>query len=483
MKEENNYKKSVITSLVWKLLERGGTQGIQFVVQIVLARLLLPEDYGTIALITIVINVANVFVQSGFNTALIQKKDANSIDFSSVFYFTVVFSSFIYLILYIFSPVISEFYGIPSLTGMFRVVGLTLIFGSINSIQNAVIAKNMIFKKLFISSLGATLISGSLGIISAILGFGVWALVIQQLTNQISISIILWFTVKWRPTKEFSLRRLKSLFDYGWKILVSSLIDTLYANLRGLFIGKTYTTQELGFYTRGDQFPALIVTNINGSIQSVMLPVLSKEQDNKENIKKLVRRSILTSSYLIFPMMVGLAVIAEPLVVLLLTEKWLPSVVFIQIACFTYSLWPIHTANLQAINAMGRSDIFLRIEIIKKVIGIIILLVTLKFGVVAVAFGGVITGLISTIINSFPNKKLLRYGYKEQLQDILPSLVLSLIMGLAVYPFKFFISNIFLLMLIQVCVGSLIYIVLSKLFKMEIYYYLINILIELKRQK
>lgn len=482
MKENNEYKSNVISSLLWKLLERGGTQGIQFIVQIVLARLLLPEDYGTIALVTIIINIANVFVQSGFNTALIQKKNADELDFSSVFYFSLVFSIVLYFFIYMVSPYISSFYGILELTKVIRVISLTLIFGSINSIQNAFIAKHMKFKKLFISSLGAMLISGSIGILFAIQGLGIWALVAQQLINQASITVILWITVKWRPIPKFSFARLRELFDYGWKILLSSLIDTLYANLRSLVIGKVYTPQQLGYYNRGDQFPALIVTNINGSIQSVMLPVLSEEQNNKLRIKQMVRRTIMTSSYLIFPMMFGLAVIARPLVILLLTDKWLPSVIFIQIACMTYALWPIHTANLQAINALGRSDIFLRLEIIKKTIGIIILLATVKFGVVNMALGGILTGIISTGINSFPNKKLLEYSFKEQMLDILPSFILSVIMGLVIYPLKFVIINPFILIFLQLTFGIIIYVVLSIIFKIETYDYLKRTLLSIKNK-
>ncbi|MDT2833545.1 lipopolysaccharide biosynthesis protein [Vagococcus carniphilus] len=481
MEEKNEYKNNVILSLFWKLLERGGTQGIQFLIQIVLARILLPEDYGAIALVTILITLANVFVQSGFNTALIQKKNSDSLDFSSVFYFSVVFSIILYFVIYLSAPGISKFYNVGDLTNVIRVTGLTLIFGSINSIQNAVISKTMRFKKLFVSSLGAMVISGTLGIIFAFLGYGIWALVVQQLTNQISISIILWFTVKWRPTREFSFFRLKGLFSYGWKILVSSLIDTLYANIRSLFIGRVYTPEQLGFYTRGDQFPALLVTNINGSIQSVMLPVLSKEQDDKKKVKQLVRRSIVTSSYLLFPMMVGLAIVSKPLIILLLTDKWLPAVVFVQIACFTYSLWPIHTANLQAINALGRSDIFLKIEIIKKSIGIFILLFTLRYGVVAIALGGGVTGIISTFVNAFPNKKLLNYSFREQWKDIIPSLFLSILMGISIYPLKFIIFNNFLLLLAQITLGTIVYIALSKIFKIETYNYLKNTLISIKK--
>lgn len=471
--EAKNTKSKVLTSLFWKLLERGGTQGVQFVIQIVLARLLVPNDYGIIALIAIFITIANVFIQSGFNTALIQKKDANEMDFSSVFYLSLVVASLLYLIIFFTAPIIAQFYGIPKLVPILRVISITLFFGAFNSIQNAVVARSMEFKRLFYSSLGAVLISGVVGIVMAYSGFGVWALVAQQLVNQFAITVILWFTVRWRPQLIFSFERVKGLFSYGWKLLVSALIDTLYTNIRSLIIGKMYTPSMLGFYNRGDQFPQIIVTNIDGSIQSVMLPTLASEQDNKHRVKELVRRSIVTSSFILFPMMVGLAVIAEPLVIILLTKKWLPCVPFLQIACASYALYPIHTANLQAINALGRSDVFLKLEVVKKIIGILILGVSIVYGAYAIAIGMVITGIIATFINAYPNLKLLNYSYIEQCKDIMPSILLSFLMGFLVYHFKWLNLQPWLTILIQVSVGGILYVTMAKVFKLECYQYLI----------
>jgi O-antigen/teichoic acid export membrane protein len=304
-------------------------------------------------------------------------------------------------------------------------------------------------------------------------GFGVWALVAQQIINRLFITVILWFTVKWRPKLLFSFERVKSLFSYGWKLLVSTLIDTLYRNLRSLIIGKMYNAEMLGFYNRGEQFPALIVTNINGSIQSVMLPALASQQENRQRVKEMVRRSIVTSSFILFPMMVGLAVIAKPLVKILLTEKWLLCVPFLQISCVTYALWPIHTANLQAINALGRSDIFLKLEIIKKILGLAILGVTIFYGVYAIALGGIVSGLIGTIINSYPNTKLLNYSYKEQWKDIMPSLLLSLVMGALVYSVQFFGMTVWPTLIVQGFVGIILYVGMARIFKLECFTYLL----------
>jgi teichuronic acid exporter len=467
-------KSIVLSSLFWKLMERGGAQGIQFIVQILLARILDPKDYGLIALIAIFITIANVFVQSGFNTALIQKKHIDEVDLSSVFYLNLLVATLLYVLLFFTAPFIGAFYDITQLIPILRVLSITLFFGAFNSTQNAVIAREMQFKKLFYSSLGAIIVSGITGIYLAYGGLGVWALVAQQLVNQLLITLILWFTVKWRPRLLFSLIRIKGLFSYGWKLLISSLIDTLYMNIRSLIIGKIYNPEMLGFYNRGDQFPSIIVTNIDGSIQSVMLPTLASQQDNRQRVKDIVRRSIVTSSFIVFPMMIGLAVIAEPLVKILLTEKWLPCIPFLQICCASYALWPIHTANLQAINALGRSDIFLKLEIIKKIIGLVILTMTIFYSVYAIAIGMLVSGIISTIINAYPNLKLLNYSYNEQMKDIIPSLLLSLVMGTVVYSFKWLGITPSMTLIIQVCAGGVLYLGMARIFKLECYLYIIT---------
>lgn len=481
--ENQNTKSKVLSSLLWKLLERGGTQGIQFIVQIILARLLAPEQFGTIAIVMVFIHLAQVFVQSGFNTALIQKKEVDQVDFSSVLYLSLGVATILYSIIFITAPFIASFYNKPILVQVFRVLSINLFIGAFNSIQNAFVARNMLFKKLFASSLGAATISGIVGIIAAYSGLGVWALVLQQLISQLSTTIILWFTVKWRPHLTFSITGVKSLFSYGSKLLASGLLDTLYTNLSTLIIGRMGTSSMLGYYNRGQQFPQLIVSNINGSVQSVMLPALSAHQDDRKRVKEMMRRAIVSSSFLIFPMMIGMAAVAEPLVEIVLTEKWLPAVPFLQIACFTFALWPIHTANLQAINAMGRSDIFLKLEMIKKVIGLTILGISIPFGVYAIAIGQVVSGIIATFINAYPNKRLLDYSYKEQLIDIMPSLLISLIMGGVAYTFNYLSISEGQILVLQVCAGMAIYIGLARIFKIESFGYLIKTIKELMKKR
>ena len=455
-------------------MERVGAQGIQFIVMIVLARLLLPEEFGLIVLVTIFISTAGVFVHGGFTTALIQKKNADDVDFSSVFYLNIAVASILYIFIFFMSPFIAGFFEEPQLISVLRVMSIMLFLGAINSIQNALISRRMQFKKLFFSSLWAVVFSGVIGVLLAYLSFGIWALVVQSLTSQLLITAILWFTVSWRPQLLFSMKRILKLFSFSWKLLVSELIDTLYINLQSLIVGKLFSPAMLGFYNRGDQLPRLFATNIDGSIQTVMFPTLSSSQDDKQKMKDIVQRSIVSSSFIIFPMMVGLAVIAEPLVKILFTEKWLPAVPFVQIFCASYALWPIHTVNLQAINALGRSDIFLKLEIIKSIIGFTILGISLQFGIYMLAFGVFVSGVLSTLINAYPNKKLLNYSILDQLKDLIPSLLLSLIMGIVVYPIRWVGLEDMATIGIQITLGIIVYVILAKSFRLECFMYLLT---------
>lgn len=473
---ENNLKAKVFSSLIWKFLERIGTQGIQFIIQLFLARLLTPKDYGTIALITIFINVAGVFVYSGFSSALIQQKEIDEEDISSVFYTSLGISIVMYIILFIMAPYIANFYKIKELIPIIRVLSITLIIGVFNSIQSAIISRRMEFKKFFYSSLGAIIISGGMGIVLAYKGYGVWTLVYQQIISQIITFIILYSIVDWRPKLLYSLKKVKKLFSYGSKLLCSSLLDTLYGNLVGLIVGRMYSSIDLAYYNRGNTFPSLIVNNFNGSIQAVIFPALASVQHDKIRVKEIMRRGIMTSSYIVFPAMVGLIVIAEPMIRLILTEKWLPCVPYLRIFCLVYALWPIHTANLQAINAIGRSDIFLKLEIIKKIIGTSIILVTSRYSPYTMALGMIFSGIISSIINSYPNKKLLNYSYIEQMKDIIPALFVSMIMGIVVYLIQLLHYSDILTILLQVIFGGIIYIILSYMTRNESFIYLFDIL-------
>ena len=465
-------KTMVLSGLFWKFGERIAAQLVTFVVSIVLARLLTPADYGVIAIVNIFITIANVFVDSGFGNSLIQKKAADKLDFSSVFYFNIASSIVLYAILYLVAPIIAQFYNMPVLTSVLRVLGLRLIVAGINSVQHAYVSKHMMFRRFFWSTLFGTLLSSIVGIAMAYNGYGVWALVGQYMTNTTVDTVVLWFTVKWRPIRGFSLERLKSLFSFGWKLLVSSLINTIYSKIRQLCIGKVYTSEDLAYYNRGEHFASFVVTNINTSIGAVLFPMMSTQQEKTDIVKSMTRRSIKTASYIMFPLMMGLAVIAEPFIITLLTDKWIESVPYLRIGCFIYALMPIHTANLQAINAMGRSDIYLKLEIVKKLVGVGVFLVSIPHGVIAIALSGIVTSLATSIINAFPNKKLLNYSYIEQIKDIFPSLLLSAVMGLCVYVFGLLQISPLPMMIIQIVSGGLIYVLLSLLFKIESFAYI-----------
>ena len=466
---------SIISNFFWRFLERCSAQMVSLFVSIILARLLSPHDYGVIALITVFTAVLQVFVDSGLGNALIQKKDADDGDFSTVFYTNVFFCTVLYCLMFFLAPAIAGFYRNASMTPMIRVLGLTVLISGVKNVQQAYVSRNMLFKRFFFSTLGGTAVSAVIGVMMAYRGFGAWALVWQQVINTGVDTFILWLTVEWKPKKIFSVQKLKVLYSFGWKLLVSALLDTVYNNLRSLIIGRMYSASDLGFYNRGKQFPNLIVNNINTSIDSVLLPAMSKEQEDRERVKAMTRRSIRTSVYIMAPLMVGLMVVAEPLVRLVLTEKWLPCIPFLRIFCITYIFYPIHTANLNAIKAMGRSDLFLRLEIWKKITGMAVLFSTIWFGVMAMAYSLLASSVLGQIINSWPNKKLLNYSYLEQLKDILPVILLAAVMGLCILPLQMLPAAPVFVLLVQVLLGAVIYITGSIIFRMESFLYLWDI--------
>ncbi|MDD3212438.1 MAG: lipopolysaccharide biosynthesis protein [Eubacteriales bacterium] len=464
-------KRTAGRSFLFKFAESIGTQGIAFLVGIVLARLLDPADFGVLAILMVFINLSRVFVQSGLNTALIQKLEVDETDLSSVFYLSLGISGVCYALLYFCAPPIAAYYAQPQLTALIRVLALTLFPGALNSVQQAVVARKMAFHKLMVGSIVSTLVSGAVGIGMAYGGLGIWALIGQQLSNQVVICIVLLIMLDWRPKLLYSWQKVKGLFSFGWKLLLSSLIETLYNNLRPLIIGKLYTEDQLGVYSRGKQFPEFLMNSVNGSIQSVMLPLFSGEQERREQLKAMMRRTIMVSSYLVFPLMAGLALVARPMVSLLLTDKWLPCVPFVWVFCAEFAFYPVHTSNLQAINAIGRSDVFLRLEIIKKAYGLVILAVSVFCfdSLLVIAAGSVLSTLIATFVNASPNKKLLGYSYLEQLRDLLPSFGMTVVMGLAVWAVGRLPLGNLPLLLLQALTGVCVYAGLSLLLKPEAY--------------
>ena len=472
---------NVIKNFFWRIGESSGAQLVSFLVSIVLSRLLAPADYGVIALVTVFTSILQVFVDSGLGTALVQKKNADEVDFSSVFYFNVLVCLTLYAGMFVAAPAIAKFYDNPIYIPLVRVLSLTLVISGLKNIQQAYVYRHMIFKRFFFSTLGGTIASAILGIVMAYAGFGVWALAAQYVSNTAIDTLILWITVPWRPKKRFSWTKLKSLLSYGWKLLVSALLDTGYTSLWTLLIGKVYSSADLSFYDQGSKYPKAIIGTISNSIDSVLLPTMSIVQDDRAQIKSMTRRSIVTSVYVMAPLMMGLAGCAEPLVSLILTDKWLPCVPYMRIFCITYMFWPVHSANLNAIKAMGRSDLFLRLEILKKIIGIGLLLCTMRISVMAMACSLLISSVTSQIINSYPNWKLLNYRYLEQLRDILPSILLAVIMAVAVGAVPLLGYGNVLTLCIQIPLGAVIYVAGSAIFRLESFRYLLNMIEDRRR--
>lgn len=482
METSKSVQKKILSGLFWKFGERITAQFVSLVVSIILARLLAPDDYGAVAIVMVFITIANVFVSNGFGNALIQKKDADNLDFSSVFYINLFISVILYLILFVIAPLIADFYHMPVLAPALRVLGLRIPVAGINTVQQAFVSRNMIFKRFFWSTLFGTVISGAVGLVMAYQGYGVWALIAQYLTNTCTDTLVLWITVRWRPDFKCSWKRAGSLLNFGWKLLVAGLLDTGYKQLRNLIIGKKYTNSDLAFYNQGEKYPNLIVVNINASISSVMFPALSRFQEDRTRMKQMTRRAIQVSSYVMWPLMLGLAVIAEPLIKIVLTEKWLPCVPYLRVFCFSYGLWPIHTANLQALNALGRSDLFMKLEIIKKGIGLIILIASMQISPFAMALSLIAADIISIFINAAPNIKLLEYSYLEQLADLLSPLFMALGMAVIVYPISFLSFHGLWVMILQICAGAAVYLIESVCLKHAGFQYLLH-LFKTKRGK
>lgn len=466
----------IFTNLMWKFGERILAQGVTLIVTLCLARILMPKDYGIVALALVVISVAEVFTTAGLGNSLIQKKDADKIDFSSIFYFNIVFSLVLYGLVFVTSPAIASFFGEPALTKVIRVLALRIPIASVNSVQQAYVSRNMMFKKFFWSTFFGTILSGFVGIYMALLGYGVWAIVAQYLVNAFVDTIVLWTTVKWRPVFSFSFKKVKSLLAYGWKLMAADVLDTAYIQLRNVFIGRFYTTEQLAYFTNGNLYPQALTSGINTTISSVLFPALSKEQDDREKVKSMTRRAVGVSSYIMWPLMLGVAAIAPCFVKVILSDKWLPCVPYIQLACIVYGFMPIHTANLEAVRSIGRSDWVLKLEIIKNIVGFALLMCVVKLSVLAIAVSMVFSSIICSFINAYPNKKLINYTYIEQIMDMLPSMIKAALMAAVVYAVGIIRDYSLPVLIIQIFVGMILYYVMSKATKDKNYMYLINVI-------
>ena len=474
-------RSTIIKSLLWKYLEKFGVQGVSFVVSVLLARLIAPSEFGLIAIVMILVELSNVVVDGGFNSALIQKKEPKNQDFSTILYVSILASLLLYAILYVAAPHIADFYHEDRLAAVLRVLCIVLLFKAFNSVQSAFISKNMLFKKSFVCNFVAVLISGIVGVALAYMGWGIWALVAQQLLSQIAVCLIMWYYVRWRPSLIFSKESLKELFDFGWKIFLTNIIVAIFKNVRGLVIGRLFNASSLAFFERGKHFPALIVDNLSSTIQAILFPVFSNKQDDVVAVKSMLRRSIKTSSLFVFPSMIGFIVVAKPVIVLLLTDQWLPAVPFVQIFCIAYLLMPIQSANQQVIISLGRSDLVLKLEIIKKIVELLILIISFMYDSIAVAWGIVLYNFICLFINLYPNRQLVNYSYYEQFKDLVPIVSVSIIMGIVMLGCSFINLPLIFVLCVQIIMGILSYIVLNIVFKVEAFTFLIKIIRKNKR--
>lgn len=476
MIKENAYK-----SFFWRLFERTGAQIVSFIVSIVLARILIPEEYGLIAISTIVTTFLNVFIDSGLGNALIQKKEVDELDFSTVFWANMMLCIILYCILYFLSPFIAIFYNNITLIYVLRVMGIAIIISGVKNIQQAFVSRTLQFKKFFYSTLGGTIFSAIIGIYMAEKGAGIWALVAQYLSNTAIDTIILWVTLKWRPSFSFSFIRFKILFSFGYKILLSSLINNIYSNFRQLIVGKLYNSSELAYYNRGKQFPEILMTNINTSIDSVLFPIMSKKQDDKDNLRKMASKSLIFSGFILFPLLSGLFVTADYLIPIVLTPKWCNCIPFTRIFCIMFSFFPIQTTNLNIIKSMGQSALYLKLEILQTLNGIILLLIGLKKGPLFIALLYLISTMLNSIIIVLYSGKLIRYGIIKQFKDILPYYVMSVFMGMCVFFMGKFTSG-RLGIFLQILSGIVIYILEAIVFKPYAYIFLISFIYK-KKQK
>lgn len=466
---------SVFRATSWKILEKFGTKGIQFVIQIILARILMPDDYGVVAILAVFISLSNVFIQNGFSTSLIQKKEATQEDFCTALFSSLGIALVLYMMLFAAAPFIESFYKMEHLAEYIRVQSLVLFAGSLNSVQYAYVSRTLNFRAYTIATLIASSLSGVAGILFAMNGFGVWALIFQQLTANYLAVVTLYILVEWRVELLFSVKRLKALFGYGWKILASSLINSLYASMYNLIIGKVYTQELLGLYSKGQQFPLLVTENLNETVQSITLPILSQMQDNPAGMKARMKRALTLNAFIVVPSMLGLSAISYEFIYVVLGEKWLAAVPYMILLSLVYSMYPIHTMNIQCMKALGRSDLFLKLEIIKKVLEIMMVVITVRSGLIAMVMGQIVLSFVGMPINIWPAKKLIGYGMVEQIRDLLPTIIASLLMYGAVKMVGFIQVAVLAKMILEVIVGAGVYAGICYLMKNDAMMYLLAI--------
>ena len=458
-------KSKTLKGTIWSSIERFSVQGIQFVVMIIMARILTPEDYGLVADLVIFIAISQSLIDSGFSQALIRKQDRSEVDNSTVFYFNIAVGFGLYGLLFVLAPVIANFYKEPILIPMTRLISLSIVINSFVVVQRALLTIKLDFKTQAKASLLAAISAGIVGITMSYTGFGVWAIVWYQLTNLTVNVSVLWILSHWRPSLSYSWASFRELFSFGSKLALSGIIDTLYRNIYLIVIGKVFKAADLGFYTRAHQFAEFPSSNISGIIQRVTYPVLCTIQDDDNRLRDVYRRFLRLSAFIVFPLMIGLSAVAHPFIILVLKEKWEFSAVLLQIICLVMMWYPIHSINLNLLQVKGRSDLFLKLEIYKKIIGVLILAIMVPFGLIAMCWGSLINSIIALIINTYYTGKLIQVGFLKQMHDLLPTLSYSLSMGAVVLLIVHFLPTPVLQFSIGIISGIAYFLVVTTLTK------------------
>lgn len=470
-------KNKTVKGTIWSTLERFSVQGIQFIVMIIMARILTPADYGLVGMLAIFIAVSQSLIDSGFSQALIRKQDRSEIDNSTVFYFNIVVGLILYLILFLSAPLIADFYNEPQLIPITRIIGLSLVFNSFAVVQRALLTIKLDFKTQAKASFVGAIISGAIGITMAYTGFGVWAIVWQQISNLVTVTVLLWILSHWKPVWAYSWKSFRELFGFGSKLLASGLLNTIFNNIYLIVIGKFFKATDLGYYTRAHQFTDFASSNITGIFQRVTYPVLCTIQDDNQRLSDVYRRLLKTSAFIIFPLMMGLAAIAKPMVISFLTEKWLFSALIIQILCFAQMWYPIHAINLNLLQVKGRSDLFLKLEIIKKTITVVLLCITLPLGLIPMCIGMIASSLVALVINTRYTGQLINLGFFRQMKDLMPTLLLSLVVGVTVYITVTYIPMIpWLALSLGIMEGIILYVGLAKILSFSEFSELLSII-------
>lgn len=472
----DDLKQKTKSGLLWSSVERFSNQGVQFLFSIILARLLAPEDYGIVAMVVIFFAIAQTFVDSGFSSAIVRKKDRTESDLSTCFYFNIFVGLGFYILLFLCSPFIADFYNQPILSPIVKISGLTVLINSLCIVQQAQFTIRIDFKTQAKVTLTSTVISGIIGILLAYLGYGVWALVWQGVTGSFMRMILFWIFSKWRPRESFSRDSFHYLFGYGSKLLASGLLDTTYNNIYPIVIGKFYSPAQLGNFSRAQGWASLPSSNITGILQRVTFPVLTEMQDDDERLATNYRKLLRLSAFVVFPLMMLLAAIASPLVRVVITSKWDACVPYLQIICFAMMWYPIHAINLNLLQVKGRSDLFLRLEIIKKVVGVSVMCVTIPLGVTAMCFGMVFTSINALFINTYYTGKLINVGYLTQMKDLLPIIFISLLVGACAYASTWLFSTEWIKLFVAVVIGGIMYLILSNFFAKDEYVEVMNVI-------